>query len=113
MLYDSKVVAATSKRRPDGKFDVHIEFEAHKAQADGLGKESPLALDDWMDVGVFARKAGEGEHTERPLYLQSQHITQSQGTIDVVVDAEPYEVGVDPYNKLIDRNPDDNRKTVQ
>jgi hypothetical protein len=30
-----------------------------------------------------------------------------------VVDAEPYDVGVDPYNKLIDRNPDDNRKQVE
>jgi hypothetical protein len=29
-----------------------------------------------------------------------------------VVDAAPFEVGVYPYNKLIDRNPDDNRKRV-
>jgi ABC-2 type transport system permease protein len=62
---------------------------------------------------VFARKAGEGEHAERPLYLEPQHITQERGTIDVVVDAEPFEVGLDPYNKLIDRNPDDNRKRLE
>jgi hypothetical protein len=61
---------------------------------------------------VFARQAGEGEQSERPLYLQPQHITQQQGSLEVVVDAEPFEVGVDPYNKLIDRNPDDNRKSV-
>ena len=113
VLYDIKVAAASSKPRADGKFDVHIEYETQKTQSDGVGKESPLAVDDWMQVGVFARKAGESERTERALYLQPQHITQNKGTIDVVVDAEPYEVGVDPYNKLIDRNPDDNRKTVE
>jgi aminopeptidase N len=112
VLYDTKVAAATSKQRADGRFDVHIEFESKKVEADGVGKESPLPLDDWMEVGVFARKADDSERTERPLYLQPQHITQGQGTIDVVVDAEPFEVGVDPYNKLIDRNPDDNRKKV-
>lgn len=113
VLYDTKVVAATTTQRADGRFDVHIEYEAGKTEADGLGKEAPLALDDWMQVGVFARKAGDGEHTERPLYLQPQHITQGKGTIDVVVDAAPFEVGLDPYNKLIDRNPDDNRKRVE
>ncbi|HEY7641248.1 MAG TPA: M1 family aminopeptidase [Steroidobacteraceae bacterium] len=113
VLYDTQVVAAKSTRRADGKFDVHIEYETQKVQADGVGKETPLPLDDWMEVGVFARKAGQGEHTEKPLYLQRQHITQNKGTFDVVVDAEPFEVGVDPYNKLIDRNPDDNRKRVE
>jgi hypothetical protein len=113
VLYDTKVVAVSSKRGGDGKFDVHIEFQAQKTQSDGVGRETPLALDDWMEVGVFARKAAEGEHAERPLYLKPQHITQEKGTIDVVVDSEPYEVGVDPYNKLIDRNPDDNRKRVE
>ena len=113
VLYDTKIVAASSTRRADGKFDVRIDFESKKQESDGVGKETPLPLDDWMEVGVFARQAGEGEHTERRLYLQPQHITQNTGTIHVVVDAEPFEVGLDPYNKLIDRIPDDNRKTVK
>jgi aminopeptidase N len=112
VLYDTKVVAASSTRRADGKFDVRIQYEAQKSEADGVGKETPLAVDDWMDVAVFARRQGEGEHTERPLYLKPQRIAQNKGTIEVVVDAAPFEVGVDPYNKLIDRNPDDNRKRV-
>jgi len=32
--------------------------------------------------------------------------------VSIVVDSKPYEVGIDPYNKLIDRIPDDNRKTL-
>jgi ABC-2 type transport system permease protein len=113
VLYDTKVTAATAKRRADGKFDVSIEYETQKVEADGIGRETPLTVDDWMEVAVFARRQGEGEHTERALYLQPQHITQNQGKVAVVVDGEPFEVGVDPYNKLIDRNPDDNRKRVE
>jgi len=113
VLYDTKVTAATAKSRADGKFDVSIEYETQKVEADGVGRETPLAVDDWMEIAVFARRQGEGEHTERPLYLQPQHITQNKGKVEVVVDAKPFEVGVDPYNKLIDRNPDDNRKRVE
>jgi ABC-2 type transport system permease protein len=113
VLYDTQIVAAKATRRADGKFDVHLEFETQKTQSDGVGKETPLPLDDWMEVGVFARQPGAGEHTERVLYLQPRHVTQNKGTIDVVVDAEPFEVGLDPYNKLIDRNPDDNRKRLE
>jgi hypothetical protein len=113
VLYDTKVVAATSKQRADGKFDVHLQYEVQKTQSDGVGKETPLAVDDWMDIGVFSRKAGEDEQAERPLYLQPLHITQNRGEVDVVVDAAAFEVGVDPYNKLIDRNPDDNRKALE
>ena len=30
-----------------------------------------------------------------------------------MADSKPFEVGLDPYNKLIDRNPDDNRKRLE
>jgi ABC-2 type transport system permease protein len=113
VFYDNRVVAAHSSRRADGKFDVAIEYEAAKHESDGLGHETPLAVDDWMQVGVFARRTGEKESDERALYVGNHHISAESGTIKLVVDAAPYEVGIDPYNKLIDRIPDDNRKTVE
>jgi hypothetical protein len=112
VFYDNRVVAARSKPRADGKFDVEIDYEAAKRESDGLGKETSLALDDWMQVGVFARAKGEDEAQEQPLYLSSQRITQPKGTIRVVVEARPHDAGLDPYNKLIDRIPDDNRKAI-
>lgn len=113
VFYDNKVVAARSSKRADGKFDVEIDYEAAKRESDGMGKEKPLAVDDWMQVGVFARTPGQKEAEEKPLYLESRHLAAPRGTIRLVVDAQPYEVGLDPYNKLIDRIPDDNRKAVE
>jgi aminopeptidase N len=113
ILYDNKVTMAKSVERPDGKFEVTLDISALKREVDGLGKETAAPIDDWMEVGVFARSPGDDEDKERVLYLQKQHITPETRQISVVVDDEPYEVGLDPYNKLIDRIPDDNRKTVE
>ena len=34
----------------------------------------------------------------------------AETTLELVVDELPFEAGIDPYNKLIDRNSGDNRK---
>lgn len=112
IFYDNRVISASVTPR-NGKYDVTIEYEAAKRESDGMGRETQVALDDWVEVGVFAREAGKSERTEKPLYLERKRITQSSGKFTMTVDAMPYEVGFDPYNKLIDRLPDDNRKTVE
>lgn len=112
VFYDNRVVAARSRKLDDGKYAVEIDFEAAKRESDGEGAETDMALDDWMQVGVFARAPGEEEADEKVLYLEPHHIAVRTGTLKLVVDGEPYEVGLDPYNKLIDRIPVDNRKTL-
>jgi len=112
IFYDNRVVSTTVTPR-DGKFDVTIEYQAAKRESDGTGRETNVALDDWIELGVFARGEDDSERLEKPLYLERRRITQPSGKFTVTVDAMPYEVGFDPYNKLIDRLPDDNRKTVK
>jgi aminopeptidase N len=112
IFYDNRVTSATAQRRPDGKFDVRIDFDAAKREANGEGAEILLPVNDWIDVGVFTRASGDSEEKEKVLYLQRHHVTAGAKSLTVVIDEQPYEVGVDPYNKLIDRIPDDNRKTV-
>ena len=107
-----KVVNANAKKRADGKCDVTIDYETQKHEADGLGKEIDLPLDDWMQVGVFARKAGEGEHTEHRSICRRSTSRRGRARLPWWP-TQPFEVGLDPYNKLIDRNPDDNRKRVE
>lgn len=113
VFYDNRVTGAQVKQRADGKYDVEIDVATKKVQADGVGKESALPVDDWMEVGVFARGADDSEEKQKVLYLQRQHITTPTQKFSIVVDQKPAEVGIDPYNKLIDRNSDDNRKKVE
>ena len=46
------------------------------------------------------------------IYLQKHKITQEENSFTLTVGAEPVKAGIDPINKLIDRNPKDNMKSV-
>lgn len=111
-FYDNRVETAVGKKRADGKYEVVLDLHAAKLHADGKGKETPGKLDDWVEVGVFARGPSGKEADEKVLYLKRHRITSGQPKLTIVVDAEPYEAGFDPYNKLIDRVSSDNRKRV-
>jgi len=104
VLYDDKTISAASTQLPNGKYQVTLDVQARKVQADSNGVESPMPLDDYIEIGVFTGKTDE----EKPLYLEKRKFTRERSTITIVVDQKPTRAGIDPYNKLIDRNADDN-----
>jgi ABC-2 type transport system permease protein len=104
VLYDNKALTATVAAAPDHKFKVTLTVRARKSKADENGNETPMPLNDYIDIGVFT---GKKDH-EQPLYLQKQKITQEKQTFEIIVDQMPTRAGIDPYNKLIDRVSDDN-----
>jgi len=67
-------------------------------------------LNDYVDVGVFGADE-DGE--EVILYFKRHKFTTIDNTIKITVDQEPSEVGIDPYNKLIDTNSEDNRRVAE
>lgn len=111
-LFDLRAMTATWTRRPDGKYQVKLAVDAKKLRADGKGVESPLALDDSIDVGVFGERERNGKKEETVLYLAKHRLSQEKTTFDLVVDGQPIEAGIDPLNKLVDRTSDDNRTKV-
>ena len=54
----------------------------------------------------------DGKKKEKELYFKKHKITVINNLISIVVDEKPVEVGVDPYNKLIDTQSDDNRRKL-
>lgn len=111
-FYDNRTEAVSAKKLANGKYEVTIDWQAAKKESDGIGKESDRPIDDNIDIGIFARKAGTKESDETVLYLKKHHITDARGKFTIVVDELPYDAGIDPYNKLIDRVSSDNRKRV-
>ncbi|HJZ80383.1 MAG TPA: M1 family aminopeptidase, partial [Pyrinomonadaceae bacterium] len=107
-LFDNRAVEATWRETPDKKYVVKIKVSAKKLRADGLGAEKEIQVNDLVDIGVFI---GERKN-EKALFLAKRKITQPEMEFEVTVDQQPTRAGIDPYNKLIDRNPDDNVVTV-
>ena len=108
VLYDNKAVTATYVETPDKKYKVTLTVQARKVKADGSGKETPMSIADYVDIGVFE---GKKDH-EKPLYLKKEKISQEKQTFEIIVDKLPTRAGIDPYNKLIDRISDDNEIDV-
>lgn len=112
-IYENKASIATATKRADGKWVVAMEVEAGKFYATGGGKEEGVKIGDLIDIGVLG-PAPKDETSSAPiLYLEKKRIDQPKMTFEVVVDSEPAKAGIDPLNKLIDRNPEDNLKTVE
>jgi ABC-2 type transport system permease protein len=113
-LVDVKAGNAKVAKRADGKYEVTFEVEAKKAYADGQGKETDAPLDEPFDIGVFSAEPGRPGYTAASvLSFARQRIKSGKQTISVVVDQPPAFVGVDPYNKRIDRNSADNLAKVE
>jgi ABC-2 type transport system permease protein len=100
-LFENRAVEATYRKLPDGKFEVKLKVAAKKMKADERGAETEVALADWIDIGVL-------DEAGKPLYLEKKKIDKAEMEFDIVVDRLPAKAGIDPFNKLIDRRPDDN-----
>ncbi|MGB5982233.1 MAG: M1 family aminopeptidase [Nonlabens sp.] len=129
-LYDNSVEEVTYQETEEGKYLVNIEALVRKYRTDNKGKKqysgkagdsltfiqekdtlSSLPLADYIEVGVFGEEDDEtGEN--KVLSLRKVKISDIENDFQILVDEEPVEAGIDPYNKLIDRKSNDNRKKV-
>src|SRR6202012_635844 len=53
VLYDNKAVTATVTPTADNKYKVVLNVQAKKLKSDGNGNETPMPLNDYIDIGVF------------------------------------------------------------
>ena len=112
-LLDLKATNATATQLPNGKYSVTFDVEAHKFYADGSGKETEAPMNELVEVGVFAAKPGAKDFdASKVLLLHDVPVHGPPMPVTVVVDGRPKWVGIDPYNKRIDRNSDDNLTQV-
>jgi Aminopeptidase N len=115
-LYDLRATEAVSEKLPNGRWRVTLTVTAAKHNADGGGNQTLAVLNDYFDVGVFARPTKPSRDRDalgKPLALQRHRLTKEQNTFTFEVAEEPAKAGIDPYTKLIDRLPSDNVTAVK
>lgn len=104
-FYDDRAISAQAHKRPDGMYDVDIDLLAKKTRADAAGNETDVPLDASIDVGVQDAKGNY-------LLLEKRRVKSGENRFTLVVAGEPAKAGIDPLNKLIDRDIDDNMVDV-
>jgi hypothetical protein len=112
-LYINKVDKATYTRRDDGKYLVKLTVDAKKLRSDGHGVETEIPVNDYIDIGMVGEAKIDGRTEEVVLYMKKHLINSPSITFELVVDGKPVRAGIDPYNKLVDRDSDDNVKSVR
>ncbi|PCI60970.1 MAG: hypothetical protein COB37_08915 [Kordiimonadales bacterium] len=112
-LYDVKVTESTVEEMEDGRFKVLLDVEVAKFYADSEGAETEADFDIPVDIGLFLKSpAAAGYGADDVIMLEKRRITEAKSTIEIIVDQKPTFAGIDPYNKLIDRNSNDNLRAV-
>jgi ABC-2 type transport system permease protein len=112
-LYDARVAEATATQNAQGQWDVVMQIEARKFYADGEGEETEAPLNEQFEFGVFSAEPGRGAFSaEDVIAFERRPLASGRQEIRFTVAREPRYVGVDPYNKRIDRNAADNVMAV-
>lgn len=116
VLYENRVMDAKTKKLDNGKWETTFTVNSKKIYYDDMGKEK--LIDDkknLVDVGLFGEDitGDDGVTIKNPLYFEIKWLSAGDNTFTIVTDEKPLKAGIDPYNKLIDRNSDDNLETVE
>lgn len=110
-LYDNRAETVEAEKIGEEEYEITLKISSQKLYADETGKESDASYEgDYIDLGVFALEDQDENGRDRvnPLYLKKHRVAPGESTIKIRVKGLPEKAGIDPYNKLIDRIPDDN-----
>jgi ABC-2 type transport system permease protein len=109
-LFSNRVESASYKQVADG-YEVKINTVCEKYLADSLGKETAIPVNDYLDVAVFGESV-ENSEAGKPLVIKRVKVNARENAFVFKLKDKPVKAGIDPYNYLIDRIPDDNIKWV-
>ncbi len=116
VLYENRVMNAKTKSLDSGKWETTFIVNSKKIYYDDTGKEKLVdTKKNLVDIGLFGEDVTneDGVTIKNPLSLDLKWLSAGDNTFTIITDEKPLKAGIDPYNKLIDRNSDDNLKAVE
>ena len=116
VLYENRVMDAKTVALDNGTWETTFTVNAKKIYYDDKGKEKSVdEKKNLIDVGLFGEDEtnDDGITVKNPLYFELKWLSAGDNTFTITTDEKPLKAGIDPYNKLIDRNSDDNLKSIE
>ncbi len=112
VVYDNSVKSWSYTKTSNGKYKVTVIVGCVKSISDSLGKAKEVTPNNWFDIALFSKGKSNARQLGEVIYLKKHKITKKDQAIEIIVDKEPYMFGIDPYNKIIDKETVNNIKDV-
>jgi len=110
-IFNNRVLEA-KYQKIGSEYEVKIKTSCEKFRCDSIGKETKIPIADYIDVALFAKPQGDAE-LGKVLLRKRLKITKKDNTLTFRTKELPHKAGIDPYNYLIDRVPEDNVKPTE
>jgi ABC-2 type transport system permease protein len=108
-VFDLKARTATTRQLADGRWETRLTVDVAKFHADGKGVETPAALADSIDIGLFTARPGQEAFNQKDVLVMTRlPVKSGKQTLVLISKTRPIVAGIDPYAKYVDRNADDN-----
>ncbi|NQZ22608.1 MAG: hypothetical protein HRT53_11180 [Colwellia sp.] len=112
-FFDMKVSKSEVSELADGRFKVTLAVEVAKYYEDAIGNKTEVPFNFSVDIGLFVKKPSARGYGESDVIIMEKHrLNSGETTLELIVDKKPNFAGIDPYNKLIDRDSNDNLAKV-
>ena len=108
-LFENKALSSKYEKRARGGYEVTLTVSCEKIRADSTGREMQIPVNDWMDIGVYAK---DQQGKDKLIYLEKHKMEKKENTVTIFVAEKPEKAGIDPLHKLIDRHSNDNVVTT-
>jgi ABC-2 type transport system permease protein len=113
-FFDMKASQSEVTELADGRFKVTLDVDVAKYYEDAIGNKTEVPFNFSVDIGLFVQEPSTRGYGEIDVIIMEKHSLHSgQTTLEFIVDKKPKFAGVDPYNKLIDRDSNDNLTEVE
>ena len=109
-LFSNRLLEANYKQ-VGNEYKVTFKTTSEKFRANTLGQETKIPIADYIDIAIFDEPKND-KNLGKPLLYKRIKVTKKDNTFTFKTKVKPYQVGIDPYNYLIDRVPDDNLKKL-
>jgi ABC-2 type transport system permease protein len=88
--------SAESSKGDDGKWHTTLSFSVSKLESDGIGRTSPLPLDETVRVAVYSSDPKTAFGSGSVLAESRVHVTSSETTTTLVTEQRPGYAAVNP-----------------
>ncbi len=108
----SNRIEEVAYKKVGNEYVVTIQTISEKFNADAQGKETRVAINDYVDIAVFG-ESDKPDALGKTLVYKRVRITQKNNRFEFKTKEKPAEAGIDPYNYLIDKVANDNLKRFE